>query len=141
CGLPPADPLSGAAPRIEFDPALPISAEAPRIAALIRDHQVVVVAGETGSGKTTQLPKICMLAGRERVAHTQPRRIAARTVAQRIADECGVELGDFIGYQVRFTRKVSRATRIKVMTDGILLSELTHDRDLGRYDTIIIDEA
>ncbi|GAB3814087.1 ATP-dependent RNA helicase HrpA [Tessaracoccus terricola] len=128
-------------PRLEFDPALPISAEAPRIASLIREHQVVVVAGETGSGKTTQLPKICLLAGRERIAHTQPRRIAARTVAQRIAEECEVEIGDFVGYQVRFTRKVSRETRIKVMTDGVLLSELTHDRDLRRYDTIIIDEA
>ena len=128
-------------PRLAFDPALPISAEAPRIASLIRDHQVVVVAGETGSGKTTQLPKICLLAGRERIAHTQPRRIAARTVAHRIAEECGTEMGEFIGYQVRFTRRVSRATRIKVMTDGVLLSELAHDRDLERYDTIIIDEA
>ncbi|WP_260465031.1 ATP-dependent RNA helicase HrpA [Arachnia propionica] len=128
-------------PSLTFDAALPISSEAPRIASLIRDHQVVVVAGETGSGKTTQLPKICLLAGRERIAHTQPRRIAARTVAHRIADECGVELGEFVGYQVRFTRRVSRATRIKVMTDGVLLSELSHDRDLNRYDTIIIDEA
>ena len=128
-------------PRLAFDPALPISAEAPRIASLIRDHQVVVVAGETGSGKTTQLPKICLLAGRARIAHTQPRRIAARTVAHRIADECGTEMGEFVGYQVRFTRRVSRATRIKVMTDGVLLSELAHDRDLERYDTIIIDEA
>ena len=128
-------------PRLAFDPALPISAEAPRIASLIRDHQVVVVAGETGSGKTTQLPKICLLAGRERIAHTQPRRIAARTVAHRIAEECGTQLGEFVGYQVRFTRRVSRATRIKVMTDGVLLSELAHDRALERYDTISIDEA
>ena len=128
-------------PRLAFDPALPISAEATRIASLIRDHQVVVVAGETGSGKTTQLPKICLLAGRERIAHTQPRRIAARTVAHRIAEECGTQLGEFVGYQVRFTRRVSRATRIKVMTDGVLLSELAHDRALERYDTIIIDEA
>ena len=128
-------------PRITVEPNLPIAAEAERIAALIRDNQVVIVAGETGSGKTTQLPKICMLAGRERIAHTQPRRIAARTVAQRIAVECGVELGQFVGYQVRFTRKVTAQTRIKLMTDGILLSELTHDRTLSRYDTIIIDEA
>ncbi|MDO5093527.1 MAG: ATP-dependent RNA helicase HrpA [Propionibacteriaceae bacterium] len=128
-------------PVLNFDPALPISDEAPRIAALIRDHQVVVVAGETGSGKTTQLPKICLMAGRDRIAHTQPRRIAARTVAQRIAQECETELGEFVGYQVRFTRKVGRETRIKVMTDGVLLSELSHDRDLRRYDTIIIDEA
>ncbi len=128
-------------PRIHFDEALPISAEATHIADLVRDNQVVVVAGETGSGKTTQLPKICLLAGRERIAHTQPRRIAARTVAQRIADECEVELGDFVGYQVRFTRRTSSSTRIKLMTDGVLLSELTRDRDLRRYDTIIIDEA
>ena len=130
-----------ATPNIQVDPSLPIATESVTIARLIRDNQVVIVAGETGSGKTTQLPKICLLAGRERMAHTQPRRIAARTVAQRIAAECGVELGDFVGYQVRFTRKVSAATRIKVMTDGILLSELTHDRMLSRYDTIIIDEA
>ncbi|RMB58902.1 ATP-dependent RNA helicase HrpA [Tessaracoccus antarcticus] len=128
-------------PRIHFDESLPISAEVTTIANLIREHQVVVVAGETGSGKTTQLPKICLLAGREHIAHTQPRRIAARTVAQRIADECEVELGDFVGYQVRFTRRTSKATRIKLMTDGVLLSELTRDKDLTRYDTIIIDEA
>ena len=131
----------GEPPRLEFDPTLPITPEAPRIAALIREHQVVVVAGETGSGKTTQLPKICLMAGRERIAHTQPRRIAARTVAERIAQECGTQLGEFVGYQVRFARRATRQTRIKVMTDGILLSELTHDRDLNRYDTIIIDEA
>ncbi len=130
-----------AAYTVEVDPSLPIAAEADHIAELIRDHQVVVVAGETGSGKTTQLPKICLLAGREHIAHTQPRRIAARTVAQRIAAECGTDLGALVGYQVRFTRKVTGATRIKVMTDGILLSELTHDRMLRRYDTIIIDEA
>ncbi|SDL58171.1 ATP-dependent RNA helicase HrpA [Tessaracoccus oleiagri] len=127
--------------RVVVNPELPIADEAERIADLIRDHQVVVVAGETGSGKTTQLPKIALLAGRERIAHTQPRRLAARTVAQRIADECEVELGDFVGYQVRFTRKAGAATRIKLMTDGILLNELTHDRMLRRYDTIIIDEA
>ncbi|MDU7360044.1 MAG: ATP-dependent RNA helicase HrpA [Propionibacteriaceae bacterium] len=122
-------------------PDLPIAQEADHIATLIRDHQVVVVAGETGSGKTTQLPKICLLAGRERIAHTQPRRLAARTVAQRIAQECETELGHFVGYQVRFTNKASKATRIKLMTDGILLNELTHDKLLRRYDTIIIDEA
>ncbi len=128
-------------PDITVEPGLPIAAEAGRIAHLVRENQVVVVAGETGSGKTTQLPKICLLAGRQRIAHTQPRRIAARTVAQRIAVECGVELGDFVGYQVRFTRQTSAATRIKVMTDGILLAELTHDEMLRKYDTIIIDEA
>ncbi|MFV0428460.1 MAG: ATP-dependent RNA helicase HrpA [Arachnia sp.] len=122
-------------------PQLPIAAAAEEIAELLSGHQVIIVAGETGSGKTTQLPKICLAVGRERVAHTQPRRIAARTVAARIATECGVELGDQVGYQVRFTRKASRETRVKVMTDGILLSELGRDRDLSRYDTIIIDEA
>lgn len=128
-------------PRIEFDPELPITSRVSEIAELIEHNPVVIVAGETGSGKTTQLPKICLLAGRRAIAHTQPRRIAASSVAQRIAEECGVELGEFIGYQVRFTRKVTKVTRIKLMTDGILLSELAHDRNLTRYDTIIIDEA
>lgn len=127
--------------RLAFDPGLPISAHVDRIAELIRDHPVVVVAGETGSGKTTQLPKIAMLAGRQRIGHTQPRRIAARSVAERIAQEMGTGLGDVVGYQVRFTKQASRATRVKVMTDGILLNEITHDRDLRDYDTIIIDEA
>ncbi|WIY83678.1 ATP-dependent RNA helicase HrpA [Propionimicrobium sp. PCR01-08-3] len=128
-------------PRIEFPADLPISAHTQEIAQLIREHQVVVVAGETGSGKTTQLPKICLLAGREHIGHTQPRRIAARSVAERIAQEMGVELGDLVGYQVRFTRQAGKQTRVKVMTDGILLAEIGHDRDLRRYDTIIIDEA
>ncbi|WP_394277396.1 ATP-dependent RNA helicase HrpA [Luteococcus sp.] len=127
--------------RLDFDPALPIAEHADEIADLIERHQVVVVAGETGSGKTTQLPKICLRLGRERIAHTQPRRIAARTVAERIAEECDVALGDLVGYQVRFTRKASKNTRVKVMTDGVLLAEITHDRDLNKYDTIIIDEA
>ncbi|SDT36061.1 ATP-dependent RNA helicase HrpA [Microlunatus soli] len=128
-------------PAISFDPALPISARVDEIEAAIRDHQVVVVAGETGSGKTTQLPKICLKLGRMSIGHTQPRRIAARTVAERIAEEIGVELGDLIGYQVRFTRRAGRDTRVKVMTDGVLLAEIGHDRDLRKYDTIIIDEA
>ena len=128
-------------PHIEVNPDLPIAAAADEITDLIRDHQVVIVAGETGSGKTTQLPKICALAGRKRIAHTQPRRLAARTVAQRIAEECQTELGSFVGYQVRFSKVASRATRIKLMTDGILLNELTQDRFLRKYDTIIIDEA
>ena len=128
-------------PTITFDPALPISAAVDEIRALIDAHQVVVVAGETGSGKTTQLPKIALLAGRKRIAHTQPRRLAARTVADRIAHEMGVELGEAVGYQVRFTRKATRQTRVKLMTDGILLAEISHDRDLRAYDTIIIDEA
>lgn len=129
------------APRIDYDSALPVAAHAGEIARLIADHRVVIVAGETGSGKTTQLPKICLQAGRKRIAHTQPRRIAARSVATRIASELEVELGRFVGYQVRFTRKAGRDTQIKVMTDGVLLAELAHDRDLRRYDTIIIDEA
>ena len=135
---------------ITFPPELPVSQRRDDIAAAIRDHQVVVVAGETGSGKTTQLPKICLELGRgqgrgERgggiIGHTQPRRIAARSVAERIASELGTELGDVVGYQVRFTDKTSRASRIKLMTDGILLAELQRDRDLRKYDTIIIDEA
>jgi ATP-dependent helicase HrpA len=108
----------------------------------------VIVAGETGSGKTTQLPKICLELGRGRrgegggmIGHTQPRRIAARSVAERIAEELETELGDLVGYQVRFTDRTSRASRVKVMTDGILLAELQRDRQLRRYDTIIIDEA
>ena len=130
-----------AEPNLVFDPALPITAAVDDIRALIDAHQVVVVAGETGSGKTTQLPKIALLAGRKRIAHTQPRRLAARTVADRIAHEMGVELGETVGYQVRFTRKATRQTRVKLMTDGILLAEISHDRDLRAYDTIIIDEA
>jgi ATP-dependent helicase HrpA len=104
----------------------------------------VIVAGETGSGKTTQLPKICLELGRGQdklIGHTQPRRIAARSVAERIAEELGTELGDVVGYQVRFTDRTSRASRVKLMTDGILLAELQRDRDLRKYDTIIIDEA
>ena len=127
--------------RLTFDDTLPISAAVDEIRAALSAHQVIVVAGETGSGKTTQLPKICLLAGRRRIAHTQPRRLAARTVAERIAEEMGVEIGDTVGYQVRFTRKASRRTAVKLMTDGILLAELSHDRDLRAYDTIIIDEA
>ena len=127
--------------RLEFDPDLPIAAHADELADLIAANQVIVVAGATGSGKTTQLPKICLRLGRRRIAHTQPRRIAARTVAERIADEMAVEIGDLVGYQVRFTRRASRQTRLKVMTDGVLLAEIGHDRDLRAYDTIIIDEA
>ncbi|HEY6932087.1 MAG TPA: ATP-dependent RNA helicase HrpA [Marmoricola sp.] len=130
--------------RISFPEELPVSARRDDIAAAIRDHQVVVVAGETGSGKTTQLPKICLALGRGRkgrIGHTQPRRIAARSVAERIAEELGTELGDLVGYQVRFTDRTSRASRVKLMTDGILLAELQRDRELRRYDTLIIDEA
>ncbi len=126
---------------ITYPPELPVSERREEIAAAIRDHQVVVLAGETGSGKTTQLPKICLELGRKSIGHTQPRRIAARSVAERIAQEVGTELGDLVGYQVRFTDKTSKASRVKVMTDGILLAELQRDRQLRRYDTIIVDEA
>jgi ATP-dependent helicase HrpA len=127
--------------RISFDKALPITAHVEQLRDALATSQVLVVAGETGSGKTTQLPKICLLAGRKRIGHTQPRRIAARTVAARMAAELGEELGRTIGFQVRFSSQRSRETRVKVMTDGILLAEISHDRDLRRYDTIIIDEA
>ena len=128
-------------PNIHFPENLPVSQMREEIEAAIRDHQVVIVAGETGSGKTTQLPKIALALGRERIAHTQPRRIAARTIAERIADELGSELGGLVGYQVRFTDKVSADTRIRLMTDGILLNAIHRDRELRAYDTIIIDEA
>ena len=127
--------------RIVFPPELPVSQKRDEIARAIRDNQVVIVAGETGSGKTTQLPKICLELGRENIGHTQPRRLAARTIAERIAEELGQEVGGLVGYQVRFTDKASASTRIKLMTDGILLNEMNHDRMLSRYDTIIIDEA
>ena len=126
---------------VAFDTELPIAAHADEIADLIQDHQVVVVAGETGSGKTTQLPKICLALGRRRIAHTQPRRIAARSVAERVAEEMGVDLGEQVGYQVRFTRRATSDTALTVMTDGVLLAEISHDRDLHAHDTIIIDEA
>ncbi|MEO8263732.1 MAG: ATP-dependent RNA helicase HrpA, partial [Pseudolysinimonas sp.] len=111
------------------------------IAAAIRDHQVVIVAGETGSGKTTQLPKICLELGREKIGHTQPRRIAARSIAERISEELGVDLGGLVGYQVRFDDRSRSDTAVKLMTDGVLLAELNRDRELRRYDTIILDEA
>ena len=133
--------MSNPAVRIEFPEELPVSQMREEIADAIRDHQVVIVAGETGSGKTTQLPKIALTLGRERIAHTQPRRIAARTIAERIAEELGSELGGLVGYQVRFTDKVSADTKIRLMTDGILLNAIHRDRDLTAYDTIIIDEA
>ena len=131
-------------PAITYPAELPISQRRDEIAAAIRDHQVVVIAGETGSGKTTQLPKICLELGRGvagQIGHTQPRRIAARTVAERIAEELGTEPGTAVGYKVRFTDTASDAALVKVMTDGILLTELQRDRDLLRYDTLIIDEA
>ena len=133
-----------AAPKPSLDVDLPIAREADAIVELIRKHQVVVVAGETGSGKTTQLPKLCLTAGRGAaglIGCTQPRRIAARAVAQRVAQELQVELGGAVGYQVRFTERASDAGYIKFMTDGILLAEIQSDRLLSAYDTIIVDEA
>lgn len=132
-----------AVPAVSY-PDLPVSERRREIADAIRAHQVVVIAGETGSGKTTQLPKICLEAGRGirgTIGHTQPRRLAARTVAQRIADELGSPLGETVGYTVRFTDQVSDRTLIKLMTDGILLAEIQRDRRLLRYDTLILDEA
>ncbi|MGM7670092.1 ATP-dependent RNA helicase HrpA [Microbacterium sp. A93] len=134
--------------RLEYPPNLPVSAERGTIMDTIRDHQVVIVAGETGSGKTTQLPKMLLelaqdgvLDAGKMIGHTQPRRIAARSVAERIAQEMGTEIGADVGYQVRFTSQTSAETRLKVMTDGILLAEIQHDPTLSRYAAIIIDEA
>ena len=124
--------------------SLPIAARAEELIEAIREHPVIVVAGETGSGKSTQLPKLCLEAGRGVegiVGHTQPRRVAARSVAERVADELGTSVGDAIGFSVRFTDRVTESTLVRVMTDGILLNELQRDRDLRRYDTLIIDEA
>jgi ATP-dependent helicase HrpA len=126
---------------ISYPPELPVSAAREELARAIAENQVVIVAGATGSGKTTQLPKICLELGRERIGHTQPRRIAARSIAERISEELHVELGTVVGYQVRFDDRSSRDTRIKLMTDGVLLAELNRDRELRRYDTIILDEA
>lgn len=131
-------------PKITYPEQLPVSARREEIRKAIIANQVVVIAGETGSGKTTQLPKICLEAGRGQagmIGHTQPRRIAARSVAERICTELGTQLGDAIGYQVRFTEEVSENTLVKLMTDGILLAEIQHDPLLLRYDTLIIDEA
>ncbi|MFI1236970.1 ATP-dependent RNA helicase HrpA [Nocardia salmonicida] len=133
-----------ALPQITYPEQLPVSARRDDIAAAIAAHQVVIVAGETGSGKTTQIPKICLELGRGirgTIGHTQPRRLAARTVAERIAEELRTKLGDVVGYTVRFTDQASDRTLVKLMTDGILLAEIQRDRMLRRYDTIIIDEA
>ncbi|WP_028694725.1 ATP-dependent RNA helicase HrpA [Pseudomonas cremoricolorata] len=131
-------------PRIHYDDSLPIAAKRDDIKKALAEHQVLVIAGETGSGKTTQLPKICLELGRGRhglIAHTQPRRIAARSVAARVAEEVGTPLGGLVGYQVRFEDQSDANTLVKLMTDGILLAETQHDRLLERYDTIIVDEA
>ena len=143
-----AERLAGRAsrmPEVTYPENLPVSQKKDEIAEAIRDHQVVIVAGETGSGKTTQIPKICMELGRGvrgMIGHTQPRRIAARTVAERIAEELRSEIGETVGWKVRFTDQVNPdATFVKLMTDGILLAEIQTDRELRAYDTIIIDEA
>jgi ATP-dependent RNA helicase HrpA len=136
--------LGSAVPAIVYPPELPVSQRRDEIADAIRGSQVVIVAGETGSGKTTQLPKICLELGRGvagQIGHTQPRRIAARTVAQRISEELHTQLGSAVGYTVRFADTSSDDTLVKVMTDGILLTEMQRDRQLRRYDTLIIDEA
>ncbi|WP_122424086.1 ATP-dependent RNA helicase HrpA [Pseudomonas viridiflava] len=131
-------------PTVRYDDNLPIAAKRDEIKDALLKHQVLIIAGETGSGKTTQLPKICLEIGRGQhglIGHTQPRRIAARSVASRVADELATPLGALVGYQVRFEDQSDSNTLIKLMTDGILLAETQHDRFLERYDTIIVDEA
>ncbi len=144
---PPAPDAAGTGNRslnLTFPPELPITEHAEEIRELLKAHQVIVVAGETGSGKTTQLPKIALAAGlgeARMIAHTQPRRLAARAVASRIAEEMGVPLGEEVGYAVRFTDQVSDNTRVKLLTDGLLLTEIRRDKLLKRYDCVIVDEA
>lgn len=136
--------IDAGVPEIDYPESLPVSARREDIAEAIRDNQVVIIAGETGSGKTTQIPKICLDLGRGRrglIGHTQPRRLAARTVAERIAEEIGQEIGQTVGYAIRFDDRVSPTSAVKLMTDGILLAEMQRDRFLNAYDTIIIDEA
>ena len=131
-------------PHVEYPDPLPVSQRKDDLKTAIRDNQVVIVAGETGSGKTTQLPKMCLDLGRGvegLIGHTQPRRLAARTVSERVAEELGTELGEAVGYQVRFTDRAGDDTLLKLMTDGILLAEIQKDRLLRQYDTLIIDEA
>ncbi|HEY5644459.1 MAG TPA: ATP-dependent RNA helicase HrpA [Pseudomonadales bacterium] len=140
----PAEHVGTTGLKLSFPEELPITAHVEEIRDLLGQHQVLVVAGETGSGKTTQLPKICLAAGlgaRGMIAHTQPRRLAARAVATRIAEEMGVPLGQEVGYAVRFNDVVSEATRVKLVTDGLLLTEIRRDKLLRRYDCIIVDEA
>lgn len=143
-GLAQVGARQAAAVHIEYPEALPVSARRDEILKALETHQVVVIAGETGSGKTTQIPKLCLEAGGGRrglIGHTQPRRLAARNVASRLAEELQVPLGETVGFQMRFTDNTNAHTRIKLMTDGILLAEIQHDPELLRYDTIIIDEA
>ena len=129
---------------LNYPEQLPVTGERETILDALREHQVVVVAGETGSGKTTQLPKMLLELGIHQggiIGHTQPRRLAARTVAERLAEELGTSIGEDIGYQVRFTSEVSKNTAVKLMTDGILLAEIQRDPLLKRYAAIIIDDA
>ena len=131
-------------PKLVYDESLPIVARREEIAAAIREHPVVVICGETGSGKSTQLPKICLEIGRGvagLIGHTQPRRIAARSIASRVAEELGTSVGQKVGFKIRFTDATGPQTLVKVMTDGVLLAESQHDRFFGQYDTLIIDEA
>jgi hypothetical protein len=131
-------------PPIHYDDTLPVHARREEIADAIRSHQVVIVSGATGSGKSTQLPKICLGIGRGiegLIGHTQPRRIAAQALANRISAELGTTTGDLVGYQVRFVDRTSPRTLVKLMTDGLLLRELERDPLLRRYDTLIVDEA
>jgi ATP-dependent helicase HrpA len=133
-----------AIPPLKLNEDLPVSQRANEIIEAIKNHQVVVLAGETGSGKTTQLPKLCLMAGRGVygwIGHTQPRRLAARSVAARIAEEVNSPLGEVVGYKVRFNEAFKPEGYVKLMTDGILLAELANDRYLNAYDTLIIDEA
>jgi ATP-dependent helicase HrpA len=133
--------MSSAPLAITYPPDLPVSQRRDDLLRAIRENQVVIVAGATGSGKTTQLPKMLLELGYGVIGHTQPRRIAARTIAERVAEELGTEVGELVGYQVRFTDRIGADTRIRVMTDGVLLAQIHRDRDLTRYDAIIIDEA
>ena len=129
---------------IDYPDSLPITVRRDELVTAIREHPVVIVAGETGSGKSTQLPKLCLEAGRGRagmIGHTQPRRVAARTIAERVADELGTSIGEAVGFTVRFDDRVGDDTVLRVMTDGVLLNELHRDRLLRRYDTLIVDEA
>ena len=131
-------------PAMRYDDNLPIAAKRDEIKAALAKHQVLIIAGETGSGKTTQLPKMCLEIGRGLqglIGHTQPRRLAARSVATRVAEEIGTPLGELVGYQVRFEDQSKDSSLIKLMTDGILLAETQHDRFLDKYDTLIVDEA
>jgi ATP-dependent helicase HrpA len=130
--------------KIHYPEALPVSQMREQILTALSEHQVIIIAGETGSGKTTQLPKLCLELGLGQagtIAHTQPRRLAARSVASRIAQELEVEMGQEVGCQVRFSDQTTERTRVKLMTDGILLAQTQHDAFLSEYDCIIIDEA